>query len=501
MNRPIESPATGPLSHSDTLRTHMSSLLQLHAGTAGNYRWGSHLTRFSFLSPVDGHTLPRTLAGSIESHASWNSNVELRESLVIMHETVHYFQNLLTGTGYWDSEVMRRRVPEALGYARAERRIESTIPGEAARRKSRSQSEQWMKEGIGELIFLPSRNLPRGRKQQIANGVEACTGKRENPRDLAGLWIENILEAEAISNVLLQTLGTQATDRQREIWRENNFLSDPSRMQGRYQATVVLVAGIFEHWMGSTFAELEATYGRTPIYLFFFRLLALLIDTACAHPSPALLEKLAQPRHEFDPGLKLIRLLASLQHFTKGTAAAFQKTLGDKDYAEAERILLSGIAFDYMHSEEVYKDWAEYFTRQMSESDDRLLRLRSHCCRMRIDNPGCGASKSLGWLVVCKIPLFYLMPRGLQSYGFSAEHFDPAEEPLFLADLLKVNRDLGLWEYFMGSGKYVCPLAEAHSCDGMTATCASGIERDAQFPGATCCSVRRSLEQAGFVLR
>src|SRR6185312_3498326 len=87
MNRPIESPATVPLSHSDTLRTHMSSLLQLHAGTAGNYRWGSHLTRFSFLSPVDGHTLPRTLAGSIESRASWNSNVELRESLVIMHET------------------------------------------------------------------------------------------------------------------------------------------------------------------------------------------------------------------------------------------------------------------------------------------------------------------------------------------------------------------------------------------------------------------------------
>ncbi|MBN9615476.1 MAG: hypothetical protein BGO25_13550 [Acidobacteriales bacterium 59-55] len=479
----------------------MSSLLQLHAGTAGNYRWGSHLTRFSFLGPVNGHTLPRTLAGSINSQASWNSNVELRESLVIMHETVHYFQNLLTGTGYWDSEVMRRRVPEALGYARAERRIESVIPGEAARRKSRSQSERWMKEGIEELIFLPNRNLPRRRKEQIGDAVEACTGKREDQRNLAGLWIENILEAEAVANVLLQTLGTQATDRQREIWRENNFLSNPDRMQGRYQATIVLVAGIFEHWMGSTFAEMEATYGRTPIYIFFYRLLALLIDIACAHPSPAHLAKRAQPMYEFDPGLKLIRLLASLQRFTKSTAALFQKALGDKDYAGAERILLAGIAFDYAHSAEIYKDWAEYFAGQMSESDDRLIRLRSHCCRMRIDNPGCGASKSLGWLVVCRIPLFYLTPGGLQSYGFAAEHFDPAEEPLFLADLLKMNRDLGLWEYFMGSGKFVCPLAEADSCDGRTAVCESGIERDAQFPEAICCSVRRSLEQAGFILR
>jgi hypothetical protein len=479
----------------------MSSFLQLHAGTAGNYRWGSHLTRFSFLGPVNGHTLPRTLAGSIESHASWNSNVELRESLVIMHETVHYFQNLLTGTGYWDSEVMRRQVPQALGYARAERRLASVVSGEAALRKNRSQTRRWMKKGIEELIFLPNRSLPRRRKEQIGDAVAACTGKRENQRDLTGLWIENILEAEAVANVLLQTLGTQATDRQREIWRENNFLSNPDRMQGRYQATIILVAGIFEHWMGSTFPELEATYGRTPIYIFFYRLLALLIDIACAHPSPTLLKKLAQPMYEFDPGLKLIRLLASLQHFTKSTAAAFQKALGDKDYVEAERILLAGIAFDYAPTGEVYKDWAEYFTAQMSESDDRLVRLRAHCCRMRIDNPGCGASKSLGWLVVCKIPLFYLTPDGLQSYGFSAEHFEPAEEPFFLADLLKVNRDLGLWEYFMGSGKFVCHLAEAQSCNGMTATCASGIVRDAQFPGATCCSVRRSLEQAGFVLR
>jgi len=479
----------------------MPSLLQLHAGTAGNYRWGSHLTRFSFLGPVNSHTLPRTLAGSIESQASWNSNVELRESLVIMHETVHYFQNLLTGTGYWDSEVMRRRVPEALGHARAERRIARSIPGEAARRKNRIQSERNMKEGIDDLIFLPNRSLPRRRKEQIGDAVAACTGKREMPGDLAGLWIENILEAEAVSNVLLQTLGTKSTDRQREIWRENSFLSDPSRMQDRYQSTIVLVAGIFEHWMGSTFPEMEATYGRTPIYIFFYRLLATLIDIACAHPSPTLLEKLAQPMYEFDPGLKLIRLLASLQHFTRSTAAEFQKALGDKDYAEAERILLEGIAFDYPHSETIYKDWAEYFASQMSVSDDRLIRLRAHCCRMRIDNPGCGASKSLGWLVACEIPLFYLTPGGLQSYGFSADHFDAAEEPLFLADLLKVNRDLGLWEYFMGSGKFVCPLAEAQSCGGMTATCASGIERDAQFPGATCCSVRRSLEQAGFLLR
>ncbi|HKS26428.1 MAG TPA: hypothetical protein VJS44_01350 [Pyrinomonadaceae bacterium] len=478
----------------------MSFRFHLHANDVASYRWGSLLATYSPFAPVDTRTLPETIASFAAGVAAWKSNPEFRENISFIHECVHYLQDMLTGVGHWDYTVRRKSMRGVLGDAMLLTWAPQSRPpftNESARDEYMpteilSEALETRESALDSFLFVPSPNLSASRMKDISGALAAAAGVKEVPQsDVEPLLVDSLLESEAMVTAWLQVSWLKMSDEQWEIAEQNRTLFNPLHMSSKYVDT-------FYNFYGSLS---PAEGGETNTFVkLMLRLFPFFVDLSCAHPSERLLEQTSSSKMDYYPGLKFARLIRSFLKFTPAEDEKFYQAIYEKDVWKAEDYLLQHCEFPYMASRQIYEDWSELFTEMAKADDNRILRIRQQCSQFRLSDPSACVTKTLSFPVFNKVPIYYLLPTGIQSYGFSYDHIDPEEKAIYFADLMQYNRDLALIDYYFDTGQFICPFAEANVCDAITNACRTGITEPNQFPQRDACLVRHSLEAAGFKL-
>ncbi len=475
-------------------------------GDVADYWWGSIVTKFTLSAKVNRRTLVNTFVHSYSlGIAGWKTNAEFREFIAFNHEMVHYFQDLLTGIGHWDYLVRREYQPKLLTLARdlSWEQIESFLVGEEWNYPYCTDKVISLKKRLeDDLIYLPSSKYPPSRRAALAKAISSIPGMQimsdEKPVEQAFL-IENILEAEAVAITALQMFNIlpSANNLQSEIAILHKSLFVPYYMSDQYATTIWFVLGSIKATFGINSDEVEKNIVITQMC---FHVLTFLVDLACAHPSPYLLIRENLSKLDYEPGLKLARLLRVFLYLdVKETEKILELVLKDKDFLQAETMLLSKCKYPYLSSAQIYSDWCNVFTNMMEQDDNRILKLRYKACKYRVSQPNTFVYKDFGISIDAKIPLFFLTPFGLESNGFDWDYLDYDEWTMLTADIMRNRKELSLVNFFFGTGRFVCPLAETQSCDAATPNCFSGITATSQFPRAPNCLVRDGLEQASWL--
>lgn len=468
----------------------------LHSGSSGTYVWSSHIARFASLTPVEKQSIPKFLASFSNQVAPWHTPAEFRAFVTMVHEIAHYFQDLTTGVGIWDFLKQRQRAAESFGFLREANTLKENgklLPmGWFV-----SEAERSVRQLSSECVFVPTREFPAERKANLRTGMAAALGKPVSDEDIAPLLVENMLESEAATVTFFAVRNLGMTDEQWEIAQDNGSLWAVDQMSQLYTETFQAILGIFEHWMGESVGDLLKHYGHGVVSV-FYQILILMIDLSWAHPDPDHFAD-GRGRGDYDPGLKLIRLLVGMQRMTSVEAAEFQQAILD-NLDVAEGLLIAKCGFPYEPARDVYRGWAVYLDKLRQSDDNRLLRAYRELCDVRQTDPDLVRGKHLGNFFSAHIDLHYIA-NGIRTYWSSTHFLDPDEMQMVIADLLSLNRDLRASEYLIGQASFVCPMAEAKMCDAARDTCERGITAPEEFPPIKECRVRNSLVTSGLPLR
>jgi hypothetical protein len=488
----------------------------LNAGEIASYEWGSLLARFSPFAQVNGQSFVKNLHLFSRGIAVWTTNPELRETASFLHETVHYLQDLLTGIGCWDYLVRREYLPQlftqsrllswipdlALPYITRDSRVEQASQGQFVQ-EQKEKATQLLSEMIDQCLFIPETKLSPGKRLNLLNKVSAeciCSGGQAlQSGDESSFLVEAMLEGEAAITVYSQIRSAGMNEEQHEIATQNDSILNPVRMPSVYSKTLMNILGVVRHIFGS-----DATADHPAAVLeISFKLLLFLTDLSTAHPSPRLLARISASASDYDPGLKLARLLIAFQNLPERQLEDFLDNLMRHQFMSAEKILLSQSDYRYLRVNEVYEDWRVLFSDLASTEDDRVLALRRDACTIRVEKPNDCVIKGLPFIVEHRIPLFFLTEAtpesGIESI-VPEQYLLPDERDLILMNLVRENRDLKLLQYFYETGIFVCPLVEANVCAVSTDICRSGITRNHLFPASRQCTVYRSLQQGGWFM-
>ena len=462
---------------------------ELHSGTSATYAWSSHVARFATLTPVERKAIPKFLGSISSGVAVWESAAEFRAFATLVHEVVHYFQDLTTGMGTWDFLKRRENAAQSLWFLRE-------AQGQQARGNIRSVRDMFslaqdkVKELNSKCVYVPTSDFPPERREKLRQGMSACVGKEAPAEDVVPFLVENMLESEAAAVTFSTIRDLRMTDEQWEIARDNGQLWLLGEMPDVYTHTIGLLEGIFEHWMGTPMDEL-----RKEVVDAFQTLAVFLIDLCWAHPDPEYFEDTGVDDSQYEPGLKLMRLLVRLQRATSAEAEAFQGALWkERDLDKAEALLIANCGFAYLPVRQVYERWCGYLGKLCQSDDNRLLKARSHVCERRKEHADGMVIKRFGYFFDAQIDLHYMANNGIQSWWTSPNAVDPDEIKMVFADLMSLNRDLGIIDYLVGGGAFVCPFAEARTCDAARDTCKTGITMAGQFPETKICLIRKFLE-------
>jgi hypothetical protein len=458
---------------------------------------------FSPLSPARAQDFARTIAGMIAGRVSWQTPVEFRAWVCLTHELTHYLQDLTTGVGHWDHVARERRSAELLGRARCHSGPRATLPVGSVRASDvkthalESETLDLVGRLRAELLFVQSAATPSERQSAPKSRAAPLLVPRAC---LSSYAIEALLEGDAAAVALRQVINIDAATREQwEIMKDNVGVWLPDAMPDEYAALLNDAIALAQHLWGDGYEELRGQE-RDAFLTLSAKMLGFLVDVACAHPSAELLTRQDADATDYEPGLRYVRMAAAIGAMNEGEVAAFFDAMRvDAERAEALLVERSGHA--YLPSRSVYEDWAERF-EAMSAADPgaRIAQLRAHCCRIRLDRPDAWTDKSLWSVLEHELPFYVLGPDGLTSLGQQWAHLDPGEAAVIYNDLMWNGVKLGLHDLFFETGRFVCPLARARTCDAATDACSRGLRRTSAFPPSPGCQVRQGLEGQGFDL-
>lgn len=485
---------------------------ELHALDMGVYRWGSLLPEFKPLGPVKAQDLPRNLAGLIERVGNWETPAGFRGWASFSHELTHYLQDLTTGVGHWD-HMIRNQTRRGL-FIEAQRlcRPETEFPVSAMAR-SKALSDPSSVTALADALEAHARL----RDQLIVAVGDAAPPTRQHALEeraapllqpdgrVDAFRIEALLEGEAMSVVIRQVLRTrEATALQWEILNENAGIWHPGEMLPEYGGLWFETVAVMQHLYGEDPASMSDRE-RDAFYELVGAFLGLLVDIACAHPSPALIEEIGADRREYEPGLRYLRLLTSIAAVF---AADGEQEVGElvpavvaHDLERAEALLLEHCGYPYLTSRAVYEDWLPRLEAGAGATMTRWTELlRAECCRTRLDEPGAWVEKAPFALIEHKVPLLLIGPEGISSMAQRWEHLEPEAAKAIYGDLTRHDIELESSDFFYETGRFSCTLGRARTCEVATDECRKGLRRPSAFPNEQECRVREWLEENAFDL-
>lgn len=493
----------------------MSFRFQLHAGDAGDYEWGSLAARFPPATKVHKRTLVETLAGFASTVGPWKTEPEFRQMIAFMHECVHYLQDVLTGIGHWDYLIHRKHLSELITSARDLSWIpDSQVPYAESAYSDQdiaapfySRIKEARQARLDDLIFVPTSKLPAKRRNELITALSSTPHVKipqSVPEDdyLSPFFVESLLESDATATVWDQYLTFEkvASADSEEIACQNYSLFHPGHMPIQYSSSLAFFYNALEidpkHVKNPDVTSAHLVHAVMKMFKIF-------ADLACAHPSPRLLNKVGASRIDYEPGVKFIRLVKAFRLLTTDEDQTFVEANSRGDTGTQESLLLGHCEYSYLRSKEVYEDWAQLFEEMIQESSNEanaVLRIRRQCCELRLTEPAACVAKNMWTIVNHTIPLFVLTPPGFTFHGFNFDHLDPDKQHRLISDLSFGNSDSALADYYLESGQFVCPLAEAKLCKAAKPVCLSGITESLQFPPAHECEMRKMLDEWGFDL-
>lgn len=485
--------------------TGRASPFELRALDYGVYLWGSLLPTFRPLSPTSASAFGPNLAGLIGRVGTWKTPKEFRGWVSLSHELTHYLQDLTTGVGHWDHSVRTRTRSGLFSQALRLTGPEVQFPMEVLAASNTYPypplSETLAKalalnqELREELLVVTGDTAPPARETALEERAAPLLTESSLARTYR---IESLLEGEAAAVVIRQVLRTEeATEDQWEILRDNAEVWHPDQMLAEYGELWFDLVATVQTAFGVDFASMQDR-DRYAFYELTGTLLGLLVDLACAHPSPQLLEETRADRREYEPGLRYVRMLAVLARMSPKEFEAWVSAFTEPDFERVEALLVEACGYRYIPSRVVYEDWLAHL-----ETGDELRwmeLLRADACRIRLERPGAWIEKSPFTMVEEKVPLLIIGPEGISSIAQRWEHFERDAKSAIYRDLTQHAIMLNLSDYFYESGRYVCPLGLARTCEVATDDCRSGLRYTSKFPEHPDCRVREWLQSLGFYL-
>lgn len=470
--------------------------LVLGAGDVARYEWGSYVTHFH-LAPFDKKVWPKILASTTQKTAWWKTSGEVRAHLAFLHEVVHYFQDVSTGVGHWDFVARERHLPALLGSAKfvslmrlTNEEFQGAELQDAVGPKKASLDQ--------DLVFLPRTGLPVQRLERLQKDLAAANhGSSLSLEGQQNFSVESILEGEAVSTVALEILETRQTAEQSELLSDNEGLLLPDASDNRYQGALGEIFGVLNHITGGDPLEGDQLAAWLAIA---YSIVVFLLDLSLAHPSAEHLTARAEDRSEYEPGLRLMRLLQALGGMSGSAFGDFMTALNAGDCFQAEQDLLKTCDYPYPLSVEVYKNWAEYWEQRSAKSDNGLVDLRRRASKGRSDgtNAAAWAYKFATTFLTHRLISPPVSTPNETFYPWSNEEFLDAQK--YYTRLMDAQVDLSAWrivELCLDGVPFVCPRARV--CDASQPVCSSGINKLHAFPDTPGCSVRHFVEIRGFM--
>jgi hypothetical protein len=409
---------------------------------------------------------------------------------------------MLTGVGCWYYLIRR----SSLDTMRDSARNLSHVSGLSLPYGSQALPAPQIRDARDQLlngsIYIPTTRLSTAQRHELIEAIRLCIGVDLPKGEEEPFLVESLLEAEAAAVVCMQILTLKRSQLQYEISRDNSPLWMPGKMGDPYSATLLLFFDAMNR-AGGDEASVQAVINKDSLGVMgvMCRLAAFFLDLSCAHPSPRLLAKLGLSRSEFNPGIKFLRLLRSMQKLSDENTRDFFNAFSKDDYGAMEELLLKDGSFVYLPSREIYEDWRGVFQELAQNDDSRSLKLRLEACESRLSCPSACVIKALWGFLQHKTPIFANTPNGFRSWNDKWEYFDPTEGTTLLVDILRDENQLALADYFFETGSYVCPLGALQVCGAAESVCRSGITQNSQFPPVPGCKVRADLVADKFSLQ
>jgi hypothetical protein len=458
--------------------------LDLNLDVVGRYRWGSLVCDFP-LAPAKARTAVEIVAAREADLLEFDSAATGRAVLSLMHEAVHYAQDLTTGVGHWDYVTRHRLVPrllpwvQAVGAADPYLRLGRQILTSGAANKA-------FREYKAKLLFGDYADV-QAREAPARAVLRAELGPAVDEADWI-IGLDSILETEAMAAVLIEVLGRKMSAATEELLQELATLWDPGRMERKYRD---LFAASF---LGSGLASSKLSV-RSRL-LAQSEMISFTTDIALAYPPPILMTRRALDPQQLEPGVRFSRVSRALVAMSDSKAAGFLEHWRGRDLEACERILLSEVPVLYPSCREIYQAWVEELESLRDDDDDQVRAVRLEAARARATGRPIVTPKGVHRLIDLSCPLIVRGSQETQYLWQGLRAVDPRAQALYLADLSREERSTRLVDHYFADDPFICPLAEHKLCSAAQDECRNGWARLSALPARDLCAVRSGLEAA-----
>jgi hypothetical protein len=450
----------------------------LHDQALASYGWGTchiALSRASVLT--ERRYLMEALAGFTTDTGVWANEAQFRSLAALLHESVHYQQDICTGIGHWDHIARARYRRGALTAFR-----DSTFFGESGFESGRQANQQ-----LGLSSVFNSYAL---RATAALATLDAALGDVPDYDNQSNhlFTVPRLFELDAVLGTWSSLRQLKTSDVGAEIANAFSYLYSPFRMPPDYKETFEFFLYPFLKMFGITDdAGNQDTDGVIDKFLFS---MPLFLDIAFAYPPPTYFEQHPGTQAHFEPGVRLIRI------FRQSQIAPLTSTAKDASHLDwlDEGTRHTG-AFDYPAVCDIYNAWADYFAPMVAA--DPIADWRRDVCQDRITKPIQYAYRHLENFVRHDLPLFIDLP-GQEDVLYLTNRILRSEGSDLFWELVAIEKDFGLIDLFLSRGvtPFTCPLAKG-GCDSSQPCCIS-ITALHQLPNTQGCTVRMSLKASYF---
>lgn len=444
-----------------------------------SYKWGYPALHFH-LTAVGRLAFAKALAALIDLRANWTRDDEFTALVALLHEAVHYQQDMTTGVGHWDYVKRESVLDPLLACAR-----DASRSDDPARKGRAMLAAQQLYEPMALTTVVTE---PPGPRQRRLHEALAAANNGKAIADISPFTVPFLLEAEAVATVYIQLARMPASDEQNRIAQRHNTLFLPSAMPEAYRDTIFLYLGaMLDHLK----IDAREMLKNLPAYL---RFLLFFIDVALAYPPPRVLDTLPEKeRRSYEPGVRLIALFHAFAALDDRGTSRFLEPAGAMQWNAAEEVLLARSRYPYLPSARIYEEWRKTFDDRARGTSRPLDELRRQAARTRTTTT---PLKTLGavWESGLLPPFDTEAGRVFNVTG--GDFADPARWQRLLdqASLHVVVEQL-VDHYCLGN-PVSCPFAS--TCDVALPECATGLANLGLLPRAPACRVRGLMTQHGF---
>lgn len=459
--------------------TARSDIRDVLKSTIAHYEWGTGQIYFSELAAANHLTPANVFVNLVQNVGRWTTYPEFRQTVAVMHETVHFHQDISTGVGHWDFVQRRKAFQRLLATVRYDNQTSGSLLAEPPD----SRKETYLE------AFSPSLYNSWGHRSKILRAELSSRLSDESDFDPNSdlpdlLSMESLLETEAVIHVYIQlSKELELSPEALQIRDDNAYLYHPRAMGNTYQGLHDLLLRSLAHHIGvSNEEELKEFEQETHLTLTdFLDIYRRLFDIAFAYPPPSYFAETGQREIDFHPGIKLMHM---------------NRTFGLPEMEIVEDRILKECPIKYPKTTEVYERWIDYFSKDPELATDPIANIRMKLCERR-RSADSFISRNLNSELAYDMPMTYSIANQTGRYVTAVNQYAKSRELELVDQRLQwdsVYSRLYKW-LFLGQS-FRCPFADG-SCPVKTALCSSGIASSSQIPLSQDCVIRVFLEKEG----